>query len=105
MGGWFAVGVLVAACLALAPRYIQRRQRRRRVAICRARVGASLSALNQPDGAPFGEVVAPPTFDFAPNEPSAVRCRRTLMFGALYPDISVGSRALNDTLTSGWRFR
>lgn len=46
--------------------------------------------LKQPDGAQPSEVDAPPTFDFAPSGPSAVRCRRTLMFGALYPDISVG---------------
>ena len=107
MHGWWIVGVLVAAVLALAPRYTRGRHRRRRVALCRARVDASLSELNrelpffsngyiQPDSAQSGGVVAPPTFDSAPSGPSAVRCRRRVVLDA--PSLSA-------TLSSGWRMR
>jgi hypothetical protein len=94
-GWWIAMGVLAAAVLALTPRLIRRRQRRRRLDMIRARVEASLSVLKQPVDSPLtvcgGE--DPPTFSSAPSPlRTADQQRRTLMFGALYPDISVGSR-------------
>jgi hypothetical protein len=44
--------------------------------------------LSQPDGSPRDGTVAPPTFGSSSPPRTAVRCRRTLMFGAL----SVGQR-------------
>jgi hypothetical protein len=51
--------------------------------------------LKQPDGSPRDGTVAPPTFGSSSPPRTAVRCRRTVMFGALFPDITVGPRRVS----------
>jgi hypothetical protein len=91
-GWWVLMGAVIAVGAVFAPKILRHHRRRAQVDRVRAALSAWLPALNQPDGAQPSGVVAPPTFGLAPSGPSVVRCRRTLMFGELDPDISVGSR-------------
>jgi hypothetical protein len=86
MTGWWAMGIVVAACLALCPNYSRHHQRRAQVRRVRAEVATWLSAQSSGEG-------FPPTPLSAPTSHRLKRQRRTLMFGALYPNISVGPRS------------
>lgn len=97
MTGLIAMGVLVAACLALEPTYTRRRHRRRRFDKIRAQVEASLSEhLKQPDSSPEGGEGEPPTALPATPPRTAVWCRRRVMLGDLAPSITSAPR---------WRMR
>lgn len=105
-GWWIAMGVLAAACLALAPtynRHRQRRARRLRIDLIRAQVEVSLSALISRT-APRSPT--PPTGDdlnsakASPRQASptgcAVRPRRR---------VAVSAQDLTSTLSPGWRMQ
>lgn len=93
LGWWVLMGAAIAAGTVFAPRLCRRHRRRVQVDRVRASLSTWPPALNQPDGSPGGTgVVDPPTSDSALPPRSVVRRRRTLMFGALYPNISVGPR-------------
>jgi hypothetical protein len=90
-GWWVLMGVIAA--VVVAPRVHRRRCRRARVDRVRAELSTWLPALNQPDDSPGDPGIGVPPTSGSTSPPQAVvRCRRTLMFGALYPDISVGPR-------------
>jgi hypothetical protein len=91
MTGWWVV--MGAVVVAFAPRLHRHYRRRAQVDRVKAALSTWLPALKQPDGSPRDGTVAPPTFGSSSPPRTAVRCRRTLMFGALYPDISVGQRS------------
>jgi len=84
-GGWWAMGIAVVAALALVPNWPRRLQRRAQVRRVRAEVATWLSAQSSGEG-------FPPTPLSAPTSHRLKRQRRTLMFGVLGPDISVGPR-------------
>ncbi len=73
-GWWIAMGLLVAACLALVHNYNRHRQRRAQVRRVRLQVATWLSASTDSGGG------IPPT---SPSAPNSHRMRRTLMFGDL----------------------
>ena len=88
-GWWVLMGAVIVA--AVAPRLLRRHRRRAQVDRVRAELSTWLPALNQPDSSSGALGIGdPPTSSSASPSKPAVRCRRTLMFGALYPDISVG---------------
>ncbi len=84
-GWWIAMGLLVAACLALVPNYNRHRQRRVQVRRVRTELATWLSAPTDSGGG------VPPTFPSAPISHRLMR--RTVMFGDLGPDITVRPRS------------
>lgn len=100
MGGWIAMGIVVAACLALVPNYSRRRARRAtpRPALGSCR-GVLSEHLKQPGDSPEGGDVegdTPPTAASAPSAGSVVRCQRAVPLS--------DPHLLSDTVFPGWRF-
>lgn len=99
-GWWILMGCLVAAALALAPRYIRRRQRRAQVSHIRAQVEPWLSALQSPAGGTATPRTVPPAGSQQPVSTPPIpdrgtdRRRPTVVLGASDPSTTVPAQEL-----------
>jgi hypothetical protein len=94
LGWWVLMGAVIAAGTAFVPKTLRRHRRRDQVDRVRAALSTWLPALNQPDDRGLlsdGGGVPPTSCSVVSPPRGVVRCRRTVMFGVLVPNIAVPS--------------